>query len=132
MKKILIIFSLSFIVAFSSCTKGPGTGGRASIKGKIYARNYNNSYAVIDSGFIGGQKVFIKYGDEMGVGNDVDTDNTGTFVFPYLRKGNYTVYVFSKKLLNNTLDSAIVKTVTISERKQVLDLGQMDINTFKN
>ncbi len=132
MKQSVIILSLFFICLFVACTKGPGSGGRASIKGKVYARNYNNSYLVIDSGLIGGIKVFIKYGDEVGVGDNVETDNTGTFVFPYLRKGDYTLYVYSKRLANNTLDSAIVKSITISDKKGDVDAGQIDINTFKN
>lgn len=130
MRNIFIIVSLLFVLA--SCTKGPGTGGRASIKGKVYAYNYSNAFNLNDSGYIGQQKVFIKYGDEPGVGDDVDTDNTGTYYFPFLRKGKYTVYVYSKKLSNNTLDSAVVRTVEITDRKEELELSQFTIITFKN
>jgi hypothetical protein len=85
-----------------------------------------------DSGYIGGEKVYIKYGDEPGVGDDVDTDNTGTFYFPYLRKGKYTVYVYSKRLIPNAIDSAVVQTVTISDRTEEVELPQFNINTLKN
>lgn len=123
---------LSILFAFNACTKGAGPGGRASIKGKVFARNYNNSYIKTDSGYIAGQKVFIKYGDIAGVGDNVDTDLNGEFVFPYLRKGNYTVYILSKRLYNNTLDTTVSQTVTIADRKEVKSLPLFEINTFKN
>lgn len=126
---VTILFNLGILF---SCTKGPGPGGRASIKGKIFARNYNNGYVKVDSGYIGGQKVFIKYGDEPGVGDNVDTDLSGTYVFPYLREGKYTVYAYSKRLLNNTLDTVISATVTIQNRKGVVEAPLLNINTFKN
>lgn len=127
-----ILLISAFIVVLASCTKGPGAGGRASIQGKIFARNYSNSYLLTDSGYIGGQKIYIKYGDEPGVSDDVDTDQNGEFIFEYLREGNYTLIVYSKQLVNNTLDSAVVRTVTISSRKQSLDIGRIDIITLKN
>lgn len=132
MRKSVIILSLFFVTMMLACTKGPGVGGRASIQGKVYAKNFNNSYIAVDSGFIAGQKVYIKYGDLEGVGDDVETDNTGTFVFPYLRTGKYTIYVFSKRLANNTLDSSIVQNITINDRKEVVKASQFNINTFKN
>lgn len=132
MQKTSILLSFLFILVMAACTKGPGTGGRASIKGKVYARNYSNSFVLNDSGYIGGQKVYLKYGDLEGVGDDVDTDNEGVYLFPYLRPGDYTVYVFTENLANNTLDSAVVKKVTIKGRKEELVVPQFDIITFKN
>ncbi len=133
MKKFgMLVFVLLNVGILFSCTKGPGPGGRASIRGKIYARNYNKDYFKIDSGLIGGQKVYIKYGDEPGVGDDVDTDMTGTYVFPYLREGKYTVYAYSKRLTNNTLDSVISQEINITNRKGVVEVPILNINTFKN
>lgn len=133
MQKSVVILSLLFFTAFLACTKGPGTGGRAAIKGKIYARNYKSSpITLADSGYIGEQKVYIKYGNLAGVGDDVDTDNEGVFVFPYLRKGNYSIYTYTKTLANNTLDSAVLVNVTINDRTETVELPQIDIITFKN
>ena len=120
------------LLALHACTKGPGEGGRASIKGTIFARNYSNSFAVIDSGLIGGQKVYIKYGDEPGISDDTDTDQNGEFYFNFLREGKYTLIVYSKQLINNTLDSAVVKQVEITSRNQQLVVPQIDINLLKN
>lgn len=133
MKHIKIILATLIIsTLIFSCTKGPGAGGRASIKGTIFATNYNNSYLKTDSGLIGGQKVYIKYGDEPGISDNTDTDPNGVFYFNFLREGKYTLIVYSKQLTNNVLDSAIIKTVEITSKKQELVVPQMDINTFKN
>lgn len=132
MQKHVFILSLCFVMILAACTKGPGTGGRASLKGKVFARNYSNSFVLIDSGYIGGVNVYIKYGDQPGVGDNVDTDNEGVYLFPYLRPGDYTIYAFSKTLTNNTLDSAVVKKVTIRERKEEIEVPQIDIITLKN
>jgi len=133
MQKTFIILSLLFISFLLACTKGPGTGGRATIKGKVYARNYQSTpIAIADSGYLGAQKVFIKYGDQVGIGNDVDTDNEGIYVFPYLRKGTYTIYTYSKTFQNNQLDSVAIQTVTIADRKETVELPDFEIITFKN
>jgi hypothetical protein len=133
MKKIKILIAIFIVSAILfSCTKGPGEGGRASIKGSVFARNYSNTYIKTDSGMLGGQKVFLKYGDEPGIGDNVDTDQDGVFYFNYLREGKYTIIVYSKQLINNTLDSAVVNTVEITSRKQQLNLPTITINTFKN
>jgi len=133
MKQIKIIVNILILsVILFSCTKGPGSGGRASIKGTIFARNYSNTYIKTDSGFIGGQNVYIKYGDEPGISDNTDTDPNGEFYFNYLREGKYTIIVYSKQLTNNLLDSAIIKTVEITSKKQAFIIPQMDINTFKN
>ena len=120
------------VALWSGCSKGPGEGGRASIKGKLFAVNYNNSYVAIDSGYVGAINTYIKYGDMEGIADNTDTDPNGIFKFNYLRPGKYSIIVYSKKLVNNVLDSAIIKTVEIESRNQELDLGTIRINTFKN
>lgn len=128
----MVCISLILFLTILSCKKGPGVGGRATITGTVYARNYSNSFLLVDSGFLGAQKVYIKYGDDNGVSDDVETDNTGTYRFDFLRPGKYTVYVYSKQLANNKLDVAITKTVEIANKKESVSVPQMDIITFKN
>jgi hypothetical protein len=127
-----IFIALLIIIGFAACKKGAGEGGRASIRGKVFARNYSNSFVQNDSGFIGGIKVYIKYGDQPGIGDNADTDQDGEFYFNYLREGKYTLIVYSKQLVNNALDSAVVKVVEITSRKEELIMPQININTFKN
>ncbi|MEY4876825.1 MAG: hypothetical protein RL708_1974 [Bacteroidota bacterium] len=126
---IVAVSLLSFVLV--ACKKGAGEGGKATITGKIFATNYN-ALLKSDSGFIGDYKVYINYGNETGVSNDVATDYSGVFKFNYLRKGNYTVWVYSKKNSLYVLDSTIIKSVEISDKTETIDLGTIRINTRKN
>jgi hypothetical protein len=130
-KYAFIVLVLITTITFS-CTKGSGPGGRASIRGKVFARNYSNSFIINDSGFVGGVKVYIKYGNQPGIGDNTDTDQNGEFYFNYLREGKYTLVVYSKQLQNNTLDSAIIQEVEIKNRKEELNVPRFEINTLKN
>lgn len=133
MKKYCILISLSALTVFySACKKGPGEGGRASITGKVFTVNYDSQMIVKkDSGYLGGQKVYIIYGDETAVGESQDTNNEGAYEFVYLRKGKYKVYVYSK-VANGLLDSAVVQEGEITEKKQELILPDFRIKTNKN
>ena len=133
MKKYFLFFiSLFATIILFSCKKGPGEGGRASITGKIYSVNYNSTMTMPqDSGYLGGQKVYILYGDETAVGKSQDSNNEGAFEFTYLRKGKYKVYVYSKTAPNQ-LDSAVIQTGEITDRKQVLEFPDFKIKTNKN
>lgn len=128
------IYLISFILAltFYSCKKGPGDGGRACIKGRVYTINYNSSFTVPqDSGYLGAQKVYIVYGDEIAVGDNQDSNNEGAYEFKYLRKGTYKVFVYTKTLANH-IDSAIVQEIEITDRKQIIELPDFRIKTSKN
>lgn len=129
-KTLLILVLVTAVL--SACKKGPGEGGRATIKGRVFAVNYNSAMTVPqDSGYIGGQKVYIVYGDENAVGDNIDTDNNGSFEFRYLRKGNYKVYVYSKTNPNQ-LDTAILQKVEVTEKKADITLSDFKIKTNKN
>ena len=120
------------LIFVNSCKKGPGEGGRASIKGKVFTTNYNSSFTIpSDSGYIGGENVYIIYGDETMVGDNQDTNNEGAYEFKYLRKGRYKVYVFTKTAVNH-IDTAIVQEIEIFDKKQVVELPDFRIRTTKN
>ena len=129
------LFSIIFfsaILLWSACKKGAGEGGRASIRGKIYTVNYNSTLTnPTDSGYIGGQKVYIIYGNELAVGDNQDSNSDGAYEFKYLRKGKYKVYVYTKTSPNH-LDSSVVKEIEITEKKQAVELGDFKIKTNKN
>ncbi len=133
MKTNLTIICLFLIgVFYNSCKKGPGEGGRASINGKVYSVNYNATMTTPqDSGYLGGEKVYILYGDEIAVGDDQDSNHDGSFEFLYLRKGKYKVYTFTKTTPNH-LDTAVVQEVEITDNKQKLMLPDFRIKTNKN
>ena len=133
MKKILIsIFILALLVAFlPSCKKGPGTGGRATIKGKVWTRKHDVNYNVVDNYASADEPVYIIYGDETNYGDKVNTNYNGEYEFQYLRKGNYKIYVYSDDSVKkvgppaNSLapKMAIVQDITIKDRKETKDAG---------
>ncbi|MBK9456483.1 MAG: hypothetical protein IPO24_13285 [Bacteroidetes bacterium] len=45
------------------------------------------------------EKVFIVYGDNTAFDDEVSTAYDGTYKFEYLRKGLYTIYVYSDCIL---------------------------------
>ncbi len=135
MKKIYILPILIFLIAaVASCKKGPGPGGQSKIAGKIFARNLNKTFDIIrDSGYVADEKVFISYGDNSSVGDNVTSSFDGSFLFEYLRPGNYKIWCLSKQLYGiNKLDTSIVKNITITSNGEVVNAGDIVIYTNKN
>jgi hypothetical protein len=130
----IIICLLATTIAIASCTKGPGPGGRAKIKGKLFGTNLDKTLSIPrDSAFIGNEKIFIAYGDVASVGDDVTTSWDGSFEFDYLRQGTYKIWTYSKRLYGiNKIDSAVTQTVTISGKSEEKDLGTIKIYVNKN
>jgi hypothetical protein len=133
MKKLPLLI-LIVIIAFAACSKGPGTGGRASIEGKVWATNLTaNLSVIIDSGYVGATKVYITYGDNVGVSDNVETAYDGSYKFGYLRSGNYKVWTYSKAFLGAAqLDTFVLKDVTISSNTETKKLEDLRIYTNKN
>lgn len=135
MKKLFLLSVILFAI-ISSCKKEPGSGGAASIKGNIHEMDCGATFqSNACQGIVGADlDVYIIYGDEISYGDRVRTDYEGDFEFKYLRKGKYKVYVYSydSTYLDNlayTPQIAITKEVEISEKKQVVDIGQITVYT---
>jgi hypothetical protein len=130
--KLLLICTLTFCVF--ACKKPPGPGGKATVKGKVYLVDWENTQRVVISrGYASGEKVFIVYGNNISAGNDVRTGPDGSFEFKYLNKGHYKVFV-------NSLDTTImgykgddtykpvIKEFDIKGPKETVNLGDIVIN----
>ncbi|HQQ94630.1 MAG TPA: hypothetical protein PLQ93_08760 [Bacteroidia bacterium] len=116
------------LMQFSACKKAPGEGGKASIHGKIWVEDWNAAFTIKNGEYAGYDRdVYIVYGDVSGYSDRIKADYKGEFEFRYLRKGNYTVYVYSKdsSLNSKSGDTAFVQKLEISSKKQNLTL-----NTF--
>lgn len=99
LNKTMIIFL--FCSAFMACTKPAGPGGKATIKGKVFATDWDNTQRyVVSRGYAVNERVFIIYGNGTVIGNDVRTGPDGSYEFRYLNKGHYRVYV-------NSIDTTI-------------------------
>lgn len=116
MKQFLVL--ALFSVLFFACSKEPGQGGNSVIKGKVYGYDINTNEVVTDSGYVGGLRVYISYGNNTTADDDVRTSYTGEYEFRGLRKGKYTIFTYSQ--CNGCLFNQEVKKtqVEITENKQ--------------
>ena len=130
-KRLLFFLFLSVLtMILFSCKKDPGEGGTSSIFGKVYARDYNSTFTVLQGEYYAPDKyVYIIYGDGKDYGNKIKTSYDGTYEFKYLRPGSYHVYCFSKdSTLQTNAEIAVMKDVTISKNYQ--EAGVEDIVIF--
>lgn len=126
----IIILSMVF---FAGCKKPPGPGGQATVKGKVYAYDYDNTQNyLISKGYSPGTKVFIVYGNGNDIGNSVTTSIDGTFEFKYLTKGHYKVFVnsldTSYKVKGNDTEYPVIKEFDIKDAKKTITLEDIVIN----
>ena len=130
---IAILLALAF-VAFTACKKPAGPGGKASIKGKVYVKDFNTAaYGPPISEYYGaGETVYICYGTSTAVGNSVKTSTDGSYEFLYLRKGHYKVFVLSRDTSIHVAGSnktiPVEVPVDLSGNKQSTTLNDIVIN----
>jgi len=128
--KIIFYVLIVFAITFSSCKKEAGEGGDSSIKGTVWVKDYNASFTTLLGEYAGADEdVYIIYGENISYGDKIKASPNGGFEFKYLRKGSYTIYVYSK---DNTLSSpsgkiTMSKKIEITDKKQTVDAGQIII-----
>ena len=125
-----IICILAICITYSSCTKEPGEGGRATIKGRVKIKSYNKEFTILkDEYYSQGDNVYITYGDNPAVQEKTKTSYDGTFEFPYLRKGKYKVFVVSKDSTSPDLTAtiSIIKEVEITAKKQTVQIPEITV-----
>ena len=124
---IIILLALSI----SSCRKGEGKGGKATITGKVLVHRYENLGATYDKSFYARDKdVFIDYGDNTFYDDKIATHFDGSYRFDYLMPGNYTVYTYSKDVVGSADNPKILvlKEVTISDKNETIELDDFEID----
>lgn len=130
MKKSLIgIVTLLFLSVFVGCTKEPGIGGSASIKGNVYLYNYNGLGTLVDEYNAQDYDVYLIYGTEdVIIDDDTKTSYDGSFEFKYLNKGKYKLFVYSGCIsCASGADSVVIQEFEITDKKEIVDLGQINI-----
>ena len=127
----ILIMAVSVCLIFSACKKEAGEGGTSSITGKVYAKDYNATFTVLQGAYYAaGKYVYIIYGDAKDYGNKIRTNYDGTYEFKYLRPGNYRVYCYSKdSLLQTNAEIGIIKEVTINKQYQEVTVPDIVIFT---
>lgn len=134
MKPISFNIGVPFLSAISclmvACTQTPGDGGRASIVGhvqeeaRVLLSDPNTAYPAYPAA---DHNVFLIYGDNVGPDDQVETNHEGNFVFPWLRPGDYTVYVYSEDTsgVNPPRDMAVVQHLTIASATETVMLDTL-------
>ena len=117
---IRIILNLFIVVSLVSCSKSAGEGGTSSIQGKVFGYDINTASVVTDSAYVQDARVYITYGDGTTVDNDVRTSYTGDYIFRGLRKGIYTIFVYSQCNDCPFNQEVVKQTIEITENKQEL------------
>jgi hypothetical protein len=131
MTRKLVLISLICTASYfmTACKKDPGTGGSSSISGKVYVKDYNSTFTVLQDEYYGQEiDVYILYGDEKSVGDRVRTSYDGTFEFKYLRKGIYHVFAYSKdSTLQTNAMIPIIKDIEITKNGEVIETPQITV-----
>ena len=117
-----LVFPLISTILLVSCEKEPGKGGLASIQGKVYGYDVNALGIVHDSGYAGGFKVYMSYGDNDWVDASETTSPTGDYCFKGLQKGVYRLAVYSEcdTCLFNQVYFEQAAEITETKQKAVL------------
>lgn len=124
----VVMVSLTFFVG---CTKEPGVGGNATVKGSVYVKNYNGLGTLVGEYDAQDYNVYLIYGDENDTyDDDVSTSYDGSFEFKYLQKGKYKLFVYSAYSANCTScpagsDSVVTVSFEVTDRKEVVELSEI-------
>lgn len=109
---------------FYTCKKEPGTGGLATIHGKLMGYNVNKYGLKFDSGYYVGVKVYLSFGSNKTVDAEARTGMDGSYEFDWLQKGKYTVWLNANcGCPNDTfIDS---KKIEITKSREVVELPDL-------
>ena len=133
MMNIKIVLYLTILFLLSSCQKDPGFGGTSTISGKVFVKEYNYNFTqLLGEYYAQKEDVYIIFGNDTVYSENFETNYDGTYIFKYLRKGNYTIYVYSDDTTSLYPEGKAVfmKEVEISENGQNLILD--DFVIYKN
>jgi hypothetical protein len=125
----IFILMAAFLFVFASCKKEPGQGGLSSISGKVFVKNYNSTFTILNEEFYGNDiYVYIIYGDDKDYSDRIRTSYDGTYEFKFLRKGTYHVYTYSKDSTLQTINPVgVVQDVEITKNKENVVLPDLVI-----
>jgi hypothetical protein len=127
-------FTVLIVIGLNGCTKDPGEGGNSSIKGvlekeiRIVLSNpatYQYTVPAAD------EDMYIVYGDHVSPDDRIATNYEGEYEFLNLRKGKYTIYVYSGDttgLSGVDPDRMVIKReVEITEKNQEITVPLLTI-----
>ena len=127
MKKLFLFLILLAVIA---CSKDPGVGGSSSISGTVMVVDIVVGNPV-DTTYAAGEDVFLLYGTDTikPYDDSFETSWNGTYKFEYLRKGTYTVFVYSDDYPNSNKNVPLFSTIEVT--KNGTDYTLDDIVVYK-
>lgn len=126
MKLKLSLWFLLILGVFYSCEVSEGVGGDATIKGHLILEQYNDDYSILVNTLpASDENVYIQYGDDEGVSDDVETGYDGYFEFSYLYEGDYTIYYYSKDSLDALSPKKEILVQVSMAKGESKDLGEL-------
>jgi hypothetical protein len=117
-------------ITVSSCQKQEGIGGNSAISGKVAVRQYNANFTILlEQYYATDEEVFIIYGDDLVYSDKVTTNYDGTFLFEYLREGNYTIFAYSEDSVNYPTKHhvPVIQHVKITGKNQTVEADNIII-----
>jgi hypothetical protein len=127
-KGLLLLLSILVLSVSSSCKKVEGSGGGAVIKGIVQEQKYNALGNIIAEYPAANQSVYLIYGTtDQFYDDDIKTSYDGSFVFNYLQKGTYTLFVYEDDINQPSGKNVVKQTFEITEKSEVKDLGTINI-----
>ena len=115
----------------AGCQKEPGVGGKAEIKGKVYAIEWDsNTGQKVDSFYVPEARVYIVYGDHEFYDDDTRTGPDGLYKFSWLRKGDYTVFTYSECPTCPSGTEEVSESVSIGDKKESVEVPTLKIEVW--
>jgi len=131
MKKVTHLV-IGFIIVLSiGCSKEEGLGGTSEIVGKVLVHQYNATFTIEKENYLApDEDVYIIYGNDSIYSDRFSTNHDGTFIFKYLKKGKYTVFVYSDNKNNaNTKKPLVIMCETeIKTNGETVNVGTLEID----
>src|SRR5688572_2353761 len=116
-----LFLPLLVVTILASCEKEPGKGGLATIQGRVWGRDINAAGMVHDSGYAGGFKIYLSYGDNSWVDETETTSPTGDYAFQGLQKGTYRLYMYSE------CDTCLFNQVYVEQSAEITETKQVAV-----
>ena len=129
MKSKILLLTFLILLLFNSCKK-EGIGGDASITGYVHVQKWNSTFTQYVGEYDGKDVyVYIVYGNHAGYDKRIKTDYKGQFEFPYLYKGDYTVYVYSRdsSFIDPSGTIPVLRNINITKRTETVNLDTISI-----
>lgn len=127
-------FVLFISLWFAACSKEEGKGGLASITGVVMVQNVNYHSGQLFGSLQPAQdeRVFILYGNNTtAIGNDTRTSFDGSFEFPFLVQGNYSVFALSSDITNvNGPSIEVKKEISLNSKKAKIETDTIILYRF--